>query len=81
MGLYVQTIMLAARAEGLHTAAGKLDCDPGPVYRHLDTSDNQMLVVGIARGHADETAIENLVSAREPVEGIARFHGTEARQT
>lgn len=77
VGLYVQTIMLAARAEGLHTCPqASWIVTPGPVYRHLDIPDDQMLVVGIALGHADETAIENtLVSAREPVEGIARFHG------
>ena len=77
VGLYVQTIMLAARAEGLHTCPqASWIVTPGPVYRHLDIPDDQMLVVGIALGHADETAIENtLVSAREPVEDIARFHG------
>ena len=77
VGLYVQTIMLAARAKGLHTCPqASWIVTPEPVYRHLDIPEDQMLVVGIALGHADETAIETtLVSAREPVEAIARFHG------
>ena len=77
VGLYVQTIMLAARAEGLHTCPqASWIVTPGPVLRHLNIPHDQALVVGVALGHADETAVENsLVSTRESVDNIAHFYG------
>ena len=77
VGLYVQTIMLAARAEGLHTCPqASWIVTPGPVRRHLQIPDDQALVVGIALGHEDENAIENtLVSERADFKDIAHFHG------
>ena len=77
VGLYVQTIMLAARAEGLHTCPqASWIVTPGPVRRHLNIPDDQALVVGIALGHQDENAIENtLVSTRADIQDIVHFHG------
>lgn len=76
-GMYLQTIMLAARAFGLHTcpqAAWITYQDP--IYKHLEIPSDQDLVSGMALGFADPDAIENtLVSERETLENVARFKG------
>ncbi len=77
VGLYMQTVMLAARGEGLHTcpqAAWILFQEP--IFRHLKIPADQALVSGMSLGHADEDAIVNtLVSEREALVNVARFHG------
>ncbi len=76
-GLYLQTIMLAARGFGLHTcpqAAWILFQEP--IYRHLGIPDDQVLVSGLSLGYADDTAIENtLVSEREDLANVVKFVG------
>ncbi len=76
-GMYIQTIMLAAKAFGLDTCpqAAWIPYQE-PVLRHLGAPADQSLVSGISLGYADNTKIENtLVSEREPVENIAHFKG------
>ena len=77
-GMYIQTIMLAARAFGLHTCpqAAWITYQE-PIFRHLEIPDDQHLVSGMALGYAaDPDAIENtLVSERETLENVARFKG------
>lgn len=76
-GLYLQTIMLAARGFGLHTCpqAAWIPYQE-PVFRHLNIPDDQALVSGMSIGYADDAAIENtLVSEREDVANVARFMG------
>lgn len=76
-GMYVQTLMLAARGLGLHTCpqAAWIPFQE-PIYRHLGIPDDQVLITGMSLGHADPAAIENtLVSDREPMTEIARFAG------
>lgn len=76
-GMYLQTIMLAARGFGLHTcpqAAWITYQDP--IFKHLEIPGDQDLVSGMALGHADPDAIENtLVSDREALENVARYRG------
>ena len=65
-GMYLQTIMLAARGLGLHTCpqAAWISFQE-PVFRHLGIPDDQALVSGMSLGYADDGAIENtLVSER-----------------
>lgn len=76
-GMYIQTIMLAARGFGLHTCAQAAWIQyQEPIFRHLNIPPNQVLVSGMSLGYADETAIENtLVSEREALENVASFSG------
>ena len=76
-GMYIQTIMLAARGLGLHTCpqAAWIPLQE-PVFKRLGIPDDQELVTGMSLGYADKDAIENtLVSEREDVSNVARFVG------
>ena len=74
-GMFLQNVMIAARARGLDTCpqaafiqfhriiAGELDIPP-----------NEQIVCGMALGFADLRRVENsLLTEREPVAGFARF--------
>lgn len=76
-GMYLQTLMLAARGFGLHTCpqAAWIQYQE-PVFRHLEIPRDQVLVSGMSLGYADESAIENtLVSDREDLANVATLHG------
>ena len=76
-GMYIQTIMLAARGFGLHTCpqAAWIQYQE-PIFKHLNIPDSQVLVSGMSLGYADPDAIENtLVSDREVIDNVATFHG------
>lgn len=74
-GMFLENIMIAARAHGLHT------CPQAAFTQYhrliadeLQLAPEQMLVCGMALGYADPAAIENsLDSEREPVAGFTRF--------
>jgi len=77
VGLYMQTVMLAARELGLHTCpqAAWIQFQE-PIFRHLEIPDREVLVSGMSIGYADEEAIENtLVSDREDIGNVAKFYG------
>ncbi len=62
-GIFLQTIMLAARAYGLHTCPqAAWAYHHVPVRRAMALPDTELVVCGIALGHADETAIENTLT-------------------
>ncbi len=76
-GMYIQTLMLAARGFGLETCpqAAWIQFQE-PVFRHLAIPEDQVLVTGMCLGHPDTEAIENtLVSDREDVANVAHFCG------
>jgi nitroreductase len=76
-GMYLQTIMLAAKGFGLDTCpqAAWIPYQK-PVFKHLGIPPNQSLVSGMALGFADHTKIENtLVSEREALANVAHFSG------
>ena len=76
-GMYVQTIMLAARGFGLDTCpqAAWIPYQE-PIYRHLQIPNDQSLVTGMSLGYADPDAIENtVVSEREALASVAHYHG------
>ena len=60
LGMFIQTLMLLAREEGLHTCAQE-----SWAYWHktatefFDIPDEHMLFCGLALGHKDETAAIN----------------------
>ncbi|MEM7190054.1 MAG: nitroreductase [Pseudomonadota bacterium] len=77
VGMYIQTIMLAARGFGLHTCpqAAWVPFEDA-VYKHLEIPEDQVLVSGMSLGYADPDAIENtLVSDREAMEDVVTFKG------
>ncbi|MEI8265667.1 MAG: nitroreductase [Betaproteobacteria bacterium] len=74
-GMFLQSIMVAARARGLDTCPQAAFTQfPRIISQELSLPPEEMLVCGMALGHADPAAIENtLVTEREPVSGFARF--------
>jgi nitroreductase len=79
-GMYLQTIMLAARGFGLETCpqAAWIPYQE-VVLRHLGVPDNQVLVSGMSLGYPDPDAIENtLVSDREAMENVAHYRGFDS---
>ncbi|KPF45995.1 nitrobenzoate reductase [beta proteobacterium AAP121] len=75
-GMFLQNVMVAARARGLDTCPQAAFTQFHRIIaRHLSLPDSQMLVCGMSLGHADPAAVENtLITEREPVAGFARFH-------
>jgi len=74
-GMFLQNIMVAARARGLHTCPQVAFTQFHRIIRtELGLPDDQTVVCGMSLGHADPAAVENsLVTEREPVAGFARF--------
>jgi nitroreductase len=75
-GMFLQTLMIAARARGLDTCAQAAIANyPAILRRHLGIPETEAVVCGMALGHADRTEPANaLVAEREPVDGFTTFH-------
>ena len=74
-GMFLQSLMVAARARGLDTCP---QAAFAPFHRliadQIGLPATEMVVCGMSLGHADPDAVENrLVTEREPVAGFARF--------
>jgi nitroreductase len=77
--MFLQNIMVAARARGLDTCpqASWLDF-PHVIARVLELPDSETVVCGMALGYADATAAEGrLVPEREPLARFATLAGFE----
>jgi nitroreductase len=82
-GMFLQSVMVAARARNLHT------CPQAAFLKFhrqiadlLDIPAGQMLVCGMSLGYADPSSIENsLVTEREPVSAFTTFHDTSKETT
>ena len=76
-GMFLQNVMLAARAFGLDTCPQAAIASAHAVLRReLATPEGEIVVCGMALGHARADAAENgLVTEREPVTRFARFFG------
>jgi nitroreductase len=74
-GMFLQNIMVAARARGLDTCPQAAFTQfHRIIMEHIGAPASQMLVCGMSLGFADPAALENaLVTEREPVAGFARF--------
>ncbi|MDN3922812.1 nitroreductase [Roseateles violae] len=77
-GMFLQSIMVAARGRGLHTCPQAAFTQFHRIIAdELQLAPNQMLVCGMALGWADPAAVENdLVTERDPVEQFTRFLDT-----
>ncbi|KQU81720.1 nitrobenzoate reductase [Rhizobacter sp. Root16D2] len=76
-GMFLQNIMVAARARGLDTCPQAAFTQfHRIILPHLGAADDEMLVCGMSLGVADPAAVENtLVTEREPVAAFTRFLG------
>ena len=74
-GMFMQNIMVAARARGLDTCPQAAFAQfPRLISAHLQIPENEMVVCGMALGYADTSKVENsLETEREPVAGFTRF--------
>jgi nitroreductase len=74
-GMFLQNLMVAARARGLDTCPqAAFTPFHRIIARHLGLREDQTVVCGMSLGYADPAAVENsLVTEREPVSGFARF--------
>lgn len=76
-GMFLQSIMVAARGRGLDTCPQAAFTQYHKVIaQQLQLPDNEMVVCGMALGWADTGKIENsLVTEREPLANFVRFLG------
>ena len=74
-GMFLQSIMVAARGRGLDTCPQAAFMQYHRIIAaHLGLAAGQMVVCGMSLGHADPAAVENtLHTEREPLSGFARF--------
>jgi nitroreductase len=74
-GMFLQNIMVAARARGLHTCPQAAFIHYHRIIaEHLQLSADETVVCGMALGWADQHKVENtLLTEREPVASFVRF--------
>jgi nitroreductase len=74
-GMFLQNVMVAARARGLHTCPQAAFTQFHRIIaEHLALPAGEMVVCGMSLGHADPAAVENtLVTERAPVSAFTRF--------
>ena len=74
-GMFLQNVMVAARARGLDTCPQAAFIQFHRIITaHVGAPAEEQVVCGMSLGHADPDAVENtLVTEREPVSGFARF--------
>ena len=75
-GMFLQSVMIAARGFGLDTCAqAAIASYPGLLRRELGISESETIVCGMAVGIADPAEPTNaLWAGREPVETFSIFH-------
>ncbi len=76
MGMFIQSIMLAARGYGLETCPQASLAEYPNIVRHiLDISPNNKLICGMSLGYPDrEAAINQYRTAREEVASFTRWY-------
>ena len=74
-GMFLQTLMLAARAEGLDTCPqAAFNEFHSIILPHIGANADEMLVCGMSLGFADENAVVNqLKTERAPINEFVRF--------
>ena len=74
-GMFMQSIMVAARSRGLHTCPQQAwNCFNKIILPHIGAGADEMLVCGMALGYADEEAVVNtLHTPRVPVEEFVHW--------
>lgn len=79
IGIFMQSLMLAAKSRGLDTCSqGAWNNFWTVTRRVLNVPDDEYIICGMSLGYADQTApVNSLVAEREPVSSFATFHGFE----
>jgi len=74
-GMFLQTLMLAARGMGLHTCPqAAWNGFANIILPHIGAEENEMLICGMALGYADDKDIVNTFrTPREPVASFTRW--------
>lgn len=74
-GMFLQNIMLSARARGLHTCPqAAWNGFSRIILPHIGAGEDEMLVCAMSLGYADEAALVNSFhTPREPVEQFTRW--------
>ena len=77
LGIFIGTLMIAARGRGLDTCPQAAFADFHAVIRHeLGIADNEIVICGMALGYADETdPVNRLVTERAAPSEFATFEG------
>ncbi|MBM08374.1 MAG: nitrobenzoate reductase [Magnetovibrio sp.] len=77
IGMYLQNIMLMARAKGLHTCPQVAFTQYHEIIRkHLSMGEEEIVLCGMTLGYAAPDAIENtMVTVRDSVEDEVKFIG------
>lgn len=75
-GMFIQSVMLAARGQGLHTCPQAAFAWHHALIRdELQLDDTELLLCGISLGYEDTQAPENaFITEREDIEGFVTFH-------
>jgi len=79
-GMFIQNIMIGARAHGLHTCPQAAFADYHRIIRaHLGIPQDHTVICGLSLGYEDNAAVVNrLRTDRAPVSEFARFVGYES---
>ncbi|MEO6032441.1 MAG: nitroreductase, partial [Burkholderiaceae bacterium] len=74
-GMFLQSIMVAARGRGLDTCPQAAFMQFHRIIsEHIGAPSNEQVLCGMSLGHADPAAVENtLVTEREPVDAFVHF--------
>jgi nitroreductase len=74
-GMFLQTIMIAARSRGLHTCPqAAWNGFAKIILPHIGAGANEMLVCGMSVGYADESALVNTFDTpRVPVDAFTHW--------
>ncbi len=74
-GMFLQNLMVAARAEGLHTCPqAAWNGFAKIILPHIGAGDGEMLVCGMSLGYADESArVNTFHTPREPVQAFTHW--------
>jgi nitroreductase len=77
MGMFIQSVMIAARGQGLHTCPQAAWIEyPETVGAVLALPPEEQLVCGMCLGYADDGAVVNrLTTEREPCDSFTTFRG------
>ncbi len=76
IGIYLQTLMLLAREQGLHTAPqGAWRAFPDSVKTHTGHPDEQQILVGMSMGYANpDASVNDLVADRAELSELVKFY-------
>jgi nitroreductase len=82
-GMFLQSIMVAARARGLDTCPqAAFTKFHAVISQQLAVPASQMVVCGMSLGYADPDSIENtLITEREPVPAFTTYHHNIDQET